>query len=181
MATAAACWADVASLQLDPTPNIALGLGSNVGDRREALNAACDALEARQVHILRRSRMYLTRPWGISDQPAFLNAALLVETAFSPMELLQTCLEVERALGRERLVKWGPRRIDIDILFYGSTHIKTESLELPHPWLTRRDFVLAPVLDLLQSPHAASGLPDFRAALDALPLAERSIESAEAW
>jgi 2-amino-4-hydroxy-6-hydroxymethyldihydropteridine diphosphokinase len=126
-----------------------LGLGSNVGDRLANLRAAVDAL-SRQVEILARSSVYETEPQGeVLDQPDFLNAAVCVETELAPEALLEVCKGIEGELGRDfNQVRHGPRVVDIDLLLLGDIELQTERLTLPHPEVTSRRFVLAPLLEL---------------------------------
>jgi 2-amino-4-hydroxy-6-hydroxymethyldihydropteridine diphosphokinase len=127
-----------------------LGLGSNVGDRRANLQSAVDGLVARGVGVLACSSTYDTDPVGeIRDQPAFLNAALRIETALEPVELLELCKALERDLGRQPDgVRHGPRLIDVDVLLLGELEYSSERLHLPHPQVLERRFVLIPLLEL---------------------------------
>ncbi len=150
-----------------------LGLGSNVGDRRAALQAAVDALPAHGVRVLRASATYDTDPVGeILDQPAFLNACVEVETALEPEALLDACKAVERELGREAgAVRHAPRTIDVDLLLLGDLALRSERLALPHEQVLSRRFVLIPLLELdltLRTP-AGEALAD---ALAVLPVDE---------
>lgn len=127
-----------------------LGLGSNVGDSRSHLRAAVAALNERGVEVEATSSLYETEPVGeVLDQPDFLNAAARIRTELEPEELLDLCkaIEVEegRKLGGER---HGPRPLDIDLLLLGEVELRTERLTLPHPQVTSRRFVLAPLLEL---------------------------------
>ncbi|HVC83931.1 MAG TPA: 2-amino-4-hydroxy-6-hydroxymethyldihydropteridine diphosphokinase [Solirubrobacteraceae bacterium] len=146
-----------------------LGLGSNVGDRRANLQSAVDGLVARGVCVLASSSTYDTDPVGeIRDQPAFLNAALRIETALGPVELLELCKALERDLGREAGgVRHGPRLIDVDVLLLGQLEHASERLRIPHPQVLERRFVLIPLLELdfdLRTP-AGEGLADALAVL----------------
>jgi 2-amino-4-hydroxy-6-hydroxymethyldihydropteridine diphosphokinase len=128
-----------------------LGLGSNVGDRRAALQAAVDALPARGVRVDACSSTYDTDPVGpVQDQPAFLNACVRIETPLGPEELLDACKAVERDLGRdlEGGMRWGPRPIDVDLLLLGDLEYESARLTLPHEQATSRRFVLIPLLEL---------------------------------
>jgi 2-amino-4-hydroxy-6-hydroxymethyldihydropteridine diphosphokinase len=125
-----------------------LSLGSNIGDRDAHLRAAIEALDAGGVQVLRTSPVYETEPVDYRDQDWFLNLVVEAETALFPVQLLGRIARIERALGRVRKIPKGPRTIDIDILFYGSAMIKTAHLEIPHPRLGERRFVLAPLADL---------------------------------
>jgi 2-amino-4-hydroxy-6-hydroxymethyldihydropteridine diphosphokinase len=150
-----------------------LGLGSNVGARREHLQAAVDALGKAGVAVLASSSVYDTDPVGeVLDQPSFLNACLSVRTRLGPLELLDTVKRLERELGRELAApRHGPRAIDIDLLLLGACELRHERLTLPHEQLLSRRFVLIPALELDFTMAAPDGrrLSD---ALAALPLDE---------
>src|SRR6266542_2170675 len=134
-----------------------LGLGSNLGDRLGALRAAVDLLAAVPgVRVVRSSRVYETEPVG-PRQPDYLNAVVEVATVLSPRELLDACLEVERRLGRVRRERWGPRTIDVDVLTYGDREVDEPGLEVPHPRMHERGFVLAPLLELAADPMLPGG------------------------
>ena len=121
-----------------------LALGTNLGDRLANLNAAAAALPP-QVKVLQASPVYQTAPWGYLDQPDFLNQALQAETMLSPQELLQYLKKLETELGRRPGIRFGPRLIDLDILFYDDLILKTDMLTIPHARLAERAFVLAPL------------------------------------
>ncbi|MFL5826352.1 MAG: 2-amino-4-hydroxy-6-hydroxymethyldihydropteridine diphosphokinase [Thermoleophilaceae bacterium] len=127
-----------------------LGLGSNVGDRLANLRAAVAALEARGIEVVGRSSVYETEPQGeLTDQPDFLNAAVAVETALGPEELLAESKAVEAEMGRDlRGVRHGPRAIDVDVLLLGGLEHQSERLTLPHRDVLARRFVLVPLLEL---------------------------------
>ncbi|HEY1775259.1 MAG TPA: 2-amino-4-hydroxy-6-hydroxymethyldihydropteridine diphosphokinase [Solirubrobacteraceae bacterium] len=127
-----------------------LGLGSNVGERRDNLQAAADALPAHGVEVLASSSTYDTDPVGeILDQPPFLNACLRVSTPLEPLELLEACKEIERELGRAAGgPRHGPRVIDVDVLLLGEVELRAERLTLPHEQVLARRFVLIPLLEL---------------------------------
>jgi 2-amino-4-hydroxy-6-hydroxymethyldihydropteridine diphosphokinase len=143
-----------------------LGLGSNVGDRRGNLKAAVAALPSRGVDVLASSSVYETEPVGlVLDQREFYNACLRVETAHGPIELLDACKAVERALGREPGgVRHGPRPIDVDLLLLDEEELVSDRLTLPHPEVTSRRFVLVPLLEL----DPGLTLPDGTRLVDAL-------------
>ena len=126
----------------------ALGLGGNIGDKRRYVADAIARLEAGGARVLKRSSDYRTEPWGLTEQDWFVNACVLVETALPPEELLALCQSVERALGRVREIKWGPRTIDIDILTYDDLTVETPTLTLPHPFVLERAFVLVPLAEI---------------------------------
>lgn len=127
-----------------------LGLGSNEGDRLANLRAARRALEGR-LEVVSASSVYQTAPQGeVLDQADFLNAVLAIETDLAPLELLDLCKEVERALGRDPGgARHGPRPIDVDVLLLGDVRLQTERLTLPHPELAARRFVLEPLLEVM--------------------------------
>jgi 2-amino-4-hydroxy-6-hydroxymethyldihydropteridine diphosphokinase len=128
--------------------NIAiLALGTNLGDRPENLRAAIAALPP-AVIVLEKSFVYETLPWGVTDQPSFLNMVIIGETHQRPQELLKNLKEIETHLGRIPSIHYGPRKIDIDILFYNNLILDTPELTLPHPHLHARAFVLVPLADL---------------------------------
>ena len=128
-----------------------IGLGGNVGDVRatlaRAILAFCDGVE---VKLIARSADYRTPPWGVTDQPPFVNVALKVETALAPQALLQRGLKVEASLGRNRAAerRWGPRTVDIDVLAYDDLTLSVPGLTLPHPRMLERAFVLLPLADV---------------------------------
>ncbi|UYZ22139.1 2-amino-4-hydroxy-6-hydroxymethyldihydropteridine diphosphokinase [Mesobacillus jeotgali] len=126
-----------------------IALGSNMGDRFGYLTQAIILLESHeQISVVNTSSVYETDPVGFTDQGQFLNMAIQVETSLSPVELLDTCLEIELKLGRKREVKWGPRTLDLDILLYNHENIETEKLTIPHPRMSERAFVILPLLDM---------------------------------
>ncbi len=125
-----------------------LGLGANLPPAEERLQETERALESRGMMILARSSLYRTEPWGNPDQPWYLNRVLDVQTELAPLELLEACKAVERALGREERARWGPREIDVDILLYGQETVREEGLEIPHPRIAERRFVLVPLVEL---------------------------------
>jgi len=124
---------------------IFLGLGSNLGDRSANLRAAVSHLRKAGVHPTRSSSCYETEPVGPQDQGKFLNAVIEVRSSLEPRELLDLCKEIERRLGRQPTIRWGPRLIDIDILLWGDRVIDEPDLRVPHPEMPNRAFVLAPL------------------------------------
>lgn len=124
-----------------------LGLGTNLGDREQNLHDALERL-APAVTITRRSGVYETEPWGITDQPRFLNMVVVGETRLSPHDLLRFLKSTERALGRTPGPRYGPRVLDLDILFYDRETLATPDLVVPHPRLAERRFVLAPLAEI---------------------------------
>ena len=127
-----------------------IGLGANLGQPVKTLHKALTALDGRIGMDLRTvSPAYWTKPWGLPDQPEFLNAVALVETRQEPVELLRTLLAIESGLGRRRNEeRWGPREIDLDLLLFEDRVMEGEELTLPHPRLHERAFVLVPLADL---------------------------------
>jgi len=119
-------------------------LGTNLGDRVANLAAARAALNKAGT-VINTSPIYQTAAWGKTDQPDFLNQAIELQTSLTPQSLLETCLAIEHQLGRQRLEHWGTRTIDIDIILYGSAIIDTPALQLPHPRMAIRRFVLIPL------------------------------------
>jgi 2-amino-4-hydroxy-6-hydroxymethyldihydropteridine diphosphokinase len=134
-----------------------LALGSNLGDRLENLSEAVRLLDATEgIDVLRSSRIYETEPVG-PPQPAYLNAVIEVETTRSPRELLQACLAVEEALGRVRTERWGPRTIDVDVLTFDELTVDEPDLQVPHPRMHERGFVLVPLGELDDDPMLPGG------------------------
>lgn len=121
-----------------------LGLGSNLGDRREILRRAVGALD--EVTVV--SPVYETDPVGGVEQEAFYNIVVEVETRLDPHELLARCLELEQVERRVRTIRWGPRTLDVDVLLYGDRRINTPDLVVPHPRMHERNFVMVPLLDI---------------------------------
>jgi 2-amino-4-hydroxy-6-hydroxymethyldihydropteridine diphosphokinase len=126
-----------------------IGLGSNLGEREAQLRAALDAIaQLPTTQLVRVSSLYDTEPVGETDQPNFLNAVAQVDTELTARQLLWNLLLIERRLGRLRTRRWGPRTIDLDLLLYGSLVVDEPDLKVPHPELTRRSFVLVPLVEL---------------------------------
>ncbi|MCU0641254.1 MAG: 2-amino-4-hydroxy-6-hydroxymethyldihydropteridine diphosphokinase [Candidatus Margulisbacteria bacterium] len=141
-----------------------LALGSNVGDREEAIEQACFLLEKNpNIHVAKRSSNYETEAEGGGEQAPFINAAVEIRTKLPVHKLLEVCQEIETALGREREIEWGPRTIDIDILLYDNEIISDDKLQIPHPLMHERLFVLKPLREI--APNAIH------------PVLEKNIES----
>jgi 2-amino-4-hydroxy-6-hydroxymethyldihydropteridine diphosphokinase len=130
---------------------IYLSLGSNLGERAENLVRAVQALPGAGVRVLRQSSLYETEPVDLLEQPWFLNCVLEAETSLSPQELLGALQGIERQLGSRKLVARGPRIVDLDIIFQGSTVLRTSEIEIPHPRMAERRFVLVPLAELAPS------------------------------
>lgn len=132
--------------------SVYLSLGSNIGDKKAYLEAALDRLnQLPQTTVAAVSSFYETAAWGKTDQDDFLNICCQLETELDAQQLLTECQKIEKDLQRVRHEHWGPRTIDIDILLYGSEHIATETLNVPHPYMTERAFVLVPLFEIAPS------------------------------
>jgi len=128
---------------------IGIGLGANVGDPVRSIRTAIEMLEGRDVVAIRAvSSLYRTAPWGGVEQSDYANACAIGTTRLQPLDLLDAIKTIERDLGRMETVHWGPRVIDIDILFYGEASLEDERLTLPHKELLRRAFVLTPLAEI---------------------------------
>jgi len=134
-----------------------LGLGSNLGSRARNLSAARRRLRQKGARILRQSRVIETEPWGVTDQPRFLNQVLEVEWLSSPRQLLAAAKAVEREGGRKPSRRWGPRTIDIDILLFDDVSLSEPDLQIPHPRTAERPFVVAGLRELGVKPEIRSG------------------------
>jgi len=141
----------------------AIGLGSNEGDAAGHVRAAFDRL-AEAGSVIARSSLYATPPWGVTDQPPFVNAAALLDTTLTPHELLAALQRIEREAGRVATYRWGPRVLDLDILAFGDQRIDEPDLTIPHAHLAERAFVLVPL---------AAIDPAYVPLRDALPPGER--------
>lgn len=125
-----------------------IGIGSNIGDREANCRKAISMLTFRGIEIKKTSSMYKTEPWGFKDQPEFINMVMEAETSLSPDELLQTLKDIENSMGRKETIRWGPRIIDLDILFYDDLVIDEDHLKIPHPLIQEREFVLIPMCEI---------------------------------
>ncbi|UWG97742.1 2-amino-4-hydroxy-6-hydroxymethyldihydropteridine diphosphokinase [Dehalobacter sp. DCM] len=135
-----------------------LSLGSNEGDRKDYLLQALEMLaDSCGITITKKSQLYETAPWGNEDQAAFLNMAAEIETDLDPLELLDRCQYIENTLGRKRSIHWGPRTMDIDILDCQDIRLSTERLTIPHPYMEQREFVLAPLREIVPDYILPSG------------------------
>ena len=123
-------------------------LGSNLGNRKEILDNAIKLLSQEIGVITSQSKDYETTPWGVTNQPYFLNLAVSIQTRLEPLQILEITQNIENQLGRVRKEKWGARLIDIDILFYGNEIIDEPNLKIPHPLLQERDFALSPLAEI---------------------------------
>lgn len=131
-----------------------IALGANLGDREQTLTEAIQMLnDHSDIEIVRCSGLYETDPVGYIDQPSFLNMVLMLRTTLEPESLLMSMLDVENRLGRVRDIRWGPRTVDLDLLWMDNQQLHTEHLELPHPRMYERAFVLVPLAELVSSDH----------------------------
>lgn len=153
---------------------VALGLGGNMGNRLQNIGKAQMLISQQVGEIVKVSALYQTAAWGHTDQPDFLNQAIIVKTPFTPKMLLNKCLYIEKQLGRRRDIPWGPRTIDIDILLYNDAIIDKETLQIPHPHMQNRRFVLQPLADIAPNyrhPRHRKSLKELLAACpDTLPV-----------
>lgn len=130
---------------------IFISLGSNLGDRQSQIETAKSLLAEASIKIIMCSPLYISKAWGITDQPDFYNQIIQVKTTLSPEDLMALLLDIELKMGRRRDGKWKERSIDLDLLFYGKEIRRTRSLTIPHPMIETRNFILTPMMDL--SPH----------------------------
>ena len=169
-----------------------LGLGSNLDDREDNLalavrllaspacsvpSSARDGEAGRGIRIKRVSSVYQTAPWGYADQPDFLNCVVEAQTGLSPAELLRHTQAVEQSVGRQPSVRYGPRRIDVDILLYDGRIVDQPGLQIPHPRLHQRAFVLVPLAELC--PHLEH--PVLKTSIDALASQIDGREGVKLW
>lgn len=153
----------------------ALGLGSNIGDRLGMLRSAVRSLQREGMTILAASDVYETPPWGVTDQPLFLNACVVVGTELSPEDLLLFLKETEKKLGRKEGLRWGPRAIDLDILLYDNLLLDSPALSIPHLRLHERAFVLRPLADIVpdwKSPRSGQTVAEMAEDIDPKVMAE---------
>lgn len=125
-----------------------LSLGSNLGDRQDNLHQAIERLQKKGLKVVKTSRFYETQPWGYLKQPTFVNAVIETFTVLSPVDLLRSIKQIEVQMGRAETFKWGPRLIDIDILFYDDLIMVSPELTIPHSLVHKRGFVLLPMSEI---------------------------------
>jgi len=125
-----------------------LSLGGNLGNTREIFEQTYPWIEKKIGHIRQKSSLYQTAAWGMTDQADFLNQVIEVETTLAPEAILTQLLAIEQLFGRMRDVRWGPRSIDLDLLLQGNVQLKTELLEVPHPRMQDRKFILIPLVEI---------------------------------
>ncbi len=166
------------TVDLNNTELAYIGLGGNVGDKQAVTNRFIIVIntlsELPQIQLERCSSIYRTAPWGVVDQPDFLNAVIAIRTVLSPQQLLQQLLAIEHEFGRDRdsQPRWGPRTLDLDLLLYGQQKIQTPDLQIPHPRLHQRAFVLVPLAEIAPDLHIAD-LGNVRQLLAAIDPGER--------
>ena len=127
---------------------IYIGIGSNLGDRECNCLTALEELEKRGIKVAKRSSQYETEPWGVRDQPKFINMAVEADTLLTPGEVLGVIKAIEKKLGRRETRRWGPRIVDLDILLYNDLVVDETDLRIPHPHMHERDFVLKPLSEI---------------------------------
>lgn len=129
-------------------PVVFIGIGSNLGDREGNCLRSIELMRQRGIAVIRQSSLYETEPWGVTEQPKFINMAVEAETSLAPRQLLNALKEIERQMGRTVTEKWGPRVIDLDILFYDDMIVDEPDLKIPHPLIAEREFVLRPLCEI---------------------------------
>lgn len=130
------------------TELVYIGLGGNQGNREERLSNAVELIESAIGPILKQSSVYQTKPWGNVTQPDFLNQVICVSTHLNPINCLHQLAAIENQMGRVRIEKWGPRIIDLDLLYYNQLELNLPELQLPHPGIAHRKFVLIPLAEI---------------------------------
>ncbi|HWL25041.1 MAG TPA: 2-amino-4-hydroxy-6-hydroxymethyldihydropteridine diphosphokinase [Ureibacillus sp.] len=151
-----------------------LSLGTNIGDREKNLRQAVKMLQEKFESVQSVSSIYETAPVGYVDQPSFLNIVVFIETTYSALDCLNRCQSIENELGRVRMIRWGPRIIDLDILLFNNENIEVENLIVPHPRMFERAFVLVPLLEIAEEP-LSSQLLLAREKLDTMDLNKEGI------
>lgn len=126
-----------------------LSLGGNKGDIKKTFLLAKNSITQEIGTIIKESSIYQTQAWGIENQPDFLNQVIIVQTKLSATSVLEKCLAIESELGRRRMKRWGERTIDLDLLFYNDEIIETENLQIPHPKISERNFILYPLNEII--------------------------------
>jgi len=127
---------------------VCISIGSNMGDRRKNCADALKLMQQRGIHIIKSSKTYETEPWGFEEQPMFVNQAVVADTALGPMSLLSELKMIEKQMGRSGSLRWGPRVIDLDIIFYDDIVIDIPELKIPHERAHERRFVLEPLAEI---------------------------------
>lgn len=127
-----------------------IGIGSNLDDRHNNCHRAIKLLKHNGLLVTKQSSMYETEPWGVNDQPFFINMAIELKTELKPLELLELLKKIEKDMGRKETARWGPRIIDLDILLYNQITLHAEALTIPHPLMHERDFILKPLSEIAE-------------------------------
>ncbi|MDF2558225.1 MAG: 2-amino-4-hydroxy-6-hydroxymethyldihydropteridine diphosphokinase [Bacillales bacterium] len=155
-----------------------VSLGTNVGDREQYLQDALDMLQGNgDIEVIQKSSIYETDPVGYTDQSAFLNIVVGIKTALSPQNLLEYCQKIENQLGRVRFIRWGPRTIDVDILLYDQVRIDQNNLQIPHPRMHERAFVLVPLSEL----NKDLKLPNYEQTVAEMAIVSPDVEGVRKW
>jgi len=128
-----------------------IGIGSNLGDRKKNCFRAIELLQEKGINVTKSSSLYETEPWGVKNQPRFINMAIEIETKLKPKKLLRILKDIEREMGRNESTKWSQRIIDLDILLFDNIVLNEDNLKIPHPLMHERDFVLIPLCEI--APH----------------------------
>ena len=128
-----------------------LSLGGNLGNTQEIFEQSYPAIENKVGKILQKSSLYRTAAWGFKDQADFINQVILLESELNPQEILTEIQAIEKQFGRERIVTWGPRTLDLDILFIEDLIVQNEKLQIPHPQIQNRKFILIPMHEIAES------------------------------
>ena len=138
----------IANWRLNSVAIVYIGIGSNLGNREKNCLDALKILEKKRIVVKKKSSLYETAPWGVTDQPRFMNMVVEVETELEPHKLLRTLKDIERQVGRGETFKWGPRIIDLDILLFNDLFLRNDILQIPHPLMHKREFVLKPLCEI---------------------------------
>ncbi|WP_163527995.1 2-amino-4-hydroxy-6-hydroxymethyldihydropteridine diphosphokinase [Halobacillus ihumii] len=147
-----------------------IALGSNISPRKQYLTEAIDMLDKHEEIILaKQSKIYQTAPVGYTEQNDFLNMVIEVDTVLQPLQLLDYCQTIEQNLGRRRIIKWGPRTIDLDILLYNDENMKAERLTIPHPYMHERAFVIVPLAEVNPEANLPTLMKTAKEVLQQLP------------
>lgn len=154
-----------------------LGLGSNIEPRLDFLQEAVEKLaDSERIMIVKKSSVYQTKPYGYLEQEDFLNAVILIKTSLNPEELLEKVLKIEKEIGRVRDEVWGPRKIDIDILLYDKIKYASKNLEIPHPEIKKRAFVMIPLLEIADTESLQLEGKEVKSWLEELDYSEEDVK-----
>lgn len=159
-----------------------IALGANLGEREQTLHEAIQLLHQQSaIDVLRCSSIYETAPVGYVDQPAFYNMVIAVRTTLQPEQLLDVMLGIENTLGRVRDIRWGPRTVDLDLLWMNGIAMDTERLQLPHPRMYERAFVLVPLQEIIQPQQTPELAQDVTSALHQIQDQQQDIRYVHAY